>query len=164
MPISTMSVKPGNNSCPRCPRAPLRRSATCYLRGGVVLWRERINARGRKPPDTVVRMPLPLLPRAHRLSVLLGVAGMSHFALPMIYDVMIPSQLPGPPRAWTYGSGACELAVAAALALPRTRRIGGLAAAGLFIGVLPGNLQMAYDAQRGTSRDRKSTRLNSSHM
>jgi uncharacterized membrane protein len=90
--------------------------------------------------------------RAHRLSLLLGVAGVSHFVMPKIYDVMIPPQLPGPPRTWTYGAGGCELAVAAALVLPRTRRVGGLAAAGLFIGVLPGNVQMAYDAQRGTSR------------
>ncbi|HEY2298024.1 MAG TPA: hypothetical protein VGH43_09875 [Jatrophihabitans sp.] len=97
-------------------------------------------------------MPLGLPSRAHRLSLLLGVAGVSHFVMPKIYDVMIPAQLPGPPRAWTYGAGGCEVVVAAALALPRTRRVGGLAAAGLFIGVLPGNVQMAYDAQRGTSR------------
>ena len=116
------------------------------------MWRERINARGRELPDTVVRMPLRLPSRAHRLSLLLGVAGVSHFAIPKIYDAMIPAQLPGPPRAWTYGSGGCELAVATALALPRTRRVGGLAAAGLFVGVLPGNVQMAYDAHRGTSR------------
>jgi uncharacterized membrane protein len=89
---------------------------------------------------------------AHALAVLLGGAGVSHFAVPKIYDAMIPPQLPGTPRTWTYGAGVAELGVAAALAAPRTRRVGGLAAAGLFIGVLPGNVQMAVDARRGTSR------------
>lgn len=89
---------------------------------------------------------------AHALAVLLAGAGTSHFTMPKIYDAMIPPQLPGSPRTWTYGAGVAELAVAAALALPRTRRMGGLAAAGLFMGVLPGNVQMAIDAHRGTSR------------
>jgi uncharacterized membrane protein len=89
---------------------------------------------------------------AHALAVLLAGAGVSHFAMPKIYDAMIPPQLPGTPRTWTYGAGIAELSVAAALAAPSTRRVGGLAAAGLFIGVLPGNVQMAVDARRGTSR------------
>lgn len=84
--------------------------------------------------------------------MLLAGAGTSHFAMPKIYDAMIPPQLPGTPRMWTYGAGAAELGVALALAVPPTRRIGGLAAAGLFIGVLPGNVQMAVDAQRGNCR------------
>lgn len=89
---------------------------------------------------------------AHALAVLLAGAGVSHFVIPKIYDAMIPPQLPGAPRSWTYGAGVAELGVAAALAAPRTRRVGGLAAAGLFIGVLPGNVQMAVDARRSTSR------------
>jgi len=89
---------------------------------------------------------------ARALAVLLGGAGASHFLMPKIYDAMIPARLPGSPRVWTYGSGAAELGVAAALALPPTRRIGGLAAAGLFVAVLPGNAQMAVDAQRGSCR------------
>ena len=89
---------------------------------------------------------------AHALAALLAGAGASHFAIPKIYDAMIPPQLPGEPRTWTYGAGVAELAVASALFVPRTRHLGGLAAAGLFIGVLPGNVQMAVDAHRGTSR------------
>jgi uncharacterized membrane protein len=89
---------------------------------------------------------------ARALAALLAGAGVSHFTIPKIYDAMIPPQLPGAPRAWTYGAGAAELGVATALALPPTRRIGGLAAAGLFVGVLPGNIQMAIDAHRGRSR------------
>jgi uncharacterized membrane protein len=89
---------------------------------------------------------------AFALGALLAGAGASHFAMPKIYDAMIPSQLPGQPRVWTYGSGVAELAIATALIVPRTRRLGGLAAAGLFVGVLPANVQMAVDARNGTSR------------
>jgi uncharacterized membrane protein len=39
-----------------------------------------------------------------------------------------------------------ELVCAAAVALPRTRRVGGYSAAALFVLVLPGNVQMALDA------------------
>jgi len=63
--------------------------------------------------------------------------------VPEVFDAMIPDRLPGPARAWTLASGAAELAVAAAVAAPRTRRAGGLAAAVLFIAVLPGNVVMA---------------------
>jgi uncharacterized membrane protein len=38
--------------------------------------------------------------------------------------------------------------VAAGIVAPRTRRLGGLAAALLFVGVFPGNVKMALDYQR----------------
>jgi len=82
---------------------------------------------------------------AGRLAALLTVAGVTHFAAPKPYDSIVPKALPGSPRLWTYLSGAAELATAAALVNPRTRRIGGLAAAGLFAAVLPANVQMALD-------------------
>ena len=90
-------------------------------------------------------MPQP----AQALAVLLAGAGATHFATPRFYDAMIPPQLPGRRRAWTYGSGVVELGVAATLAAPRTRRLGGLAAAALFVGVLPANVQMVLDARGG---------------
>lgn len=71
--------------------------------------------------------------------------GVLHFVKPEPFDQLIPSALPGTPRQWTYGSGVAELAVAGLLACPKTRRAGGLAAAALFVGVFPGNLQMAWD-------------------
>lgn len=85
------------------------------------------------------------------LAGLLVGAGASHFAVPGVYDAMIPSVLPGAPRAWTYGSGVTELGVAAALLAPRTRRAGALAAAALFAGVLPANVKMAIDARHSDS-------------
>lgn len=89
--------------------------------------------------------------RATSLAALLAGAGLTHFAVPGIYDTMIPDVLPGPKRTWTLGSGAAELAVAAAVLAPPTRRHGALAAAALFVGVLPGNVTMAVDARRSSS-------------
>lgn len=80
------------------------------------------------------------------LAALLAVAGTGHFAAPGLFDAMIPAALPGEPRTWTLASGAAELAVAAAVAAPRTRRLGGYAAAALFVAVFPANVQMALDA------------------
>ncbi|EOD67806.1 hypothetical protein H480_14612 [Amycolatopsis vancoresmycina DSM 44592] len=84
----------------------------------------------------------------------LGTMGVLHFAVPKPFDGLIPSSLPGSRRAWTYGSGVAELAVAAAVATPRTRRLGGLAAALLFLGVFPGNVKMAVDARRAPAPQR----------
>ncbi|QMU68180.1 hypothetical protein [Streptacidiphilus sp. P02-A3a] len=79
------------------------------------------------------------------LSGILAGMGALHFAVPKPFDALVPKVLPGSPRGWTKASGAAELAVAAAVALPATRRLGGLAAAGLFTAVFPANVQMAYD-------------------
>ncbi|GGN33827.1 membrane protein [Streptomyces kronopolitis] len=82
---------------------------------------------------------------ARALARLLAGAGTLHFLAPKPFDALVPRRLPGTPRAWTYASGAAELAVAAAVALPRTRRAGALAAAGLFAAVFPANVKMARD-------------------
>jgi uncharacterized membrane protein len=79
------------------------------------------------------------------LALLLAAAGASHFAAPRVYDTIVPRGLPGEPRMWTYLSGTAELVVAAAVAYPRTRRGGALAAAGLFAAVFPANVKMARD-------------------
>jgi uncharacterized membrane protein len=79
------------------------------------------------------------------LAGLLTLTGVVHFVRPRPFDAIMPRSLPGRPRTWTYVSGAAELAVAAAVAHPRTRRLGGLAAAGLFAAVFPANVRMAVD-------------------
>ncbi|WP_329051786.1 hypothetical protein OG738_05595 [Amycolatopsis sp. NBC_01488] len=83
---------------------------------------------------------------AHFLAGVLGTMGVLHFAVPKPFDGLIPRSLPGSRRAWTYGSGAAEVAIATAVAVPRTRRLGGLAAALLFLGVFPGNVKMPLGA------------------
>lgn len=79
------------------------------------------------------------------LAALLGTAGVLHLVAPDFFDAMVPAELPGGPRLWTYASGVAELGVAAAIAVPRTRRLGGLAAAVLFVAVFPANVKMAID-------------------
>ncbi|MFE9643226.1 hypothetical protein ACFYO0_03505 [Streptomyces sp. NPDC006365] len=79
------------------------------------------------------------------LAGLLATAGVTHFVAPKPYDATIPRMLPGSPRTWTYVSGAAELALAAGLAHPRTRRAAAHATAAFFVGVFPANVQMALD-------------------
>ncbi|MEU7470176.1 DoxX family protein [Streptomyces sp. NPDC044984] len=79
------------------------------------------------------------------LAGLLAAAGTAHFAAPRWFDHTVPCSLPGSPRTWTCASGAVELALAAGLALPRTRRAAALAAAAFFVGVFPANVKMAVD-------------------
>ncbi|GAA2526598.1 DoxX family protein [Streptomyces sp. NPDC058947] len=89
------------------------------------------------------------MPRSDRspllLAGLLATAGVAHFAAPRPFDAIVPDALPGKPRTWTYASGAVELALAAGLALPRTRRTAALATAAFFVGVFPANAKMAAD-------------------
>ena len=79
------------------------------------------------------------------LAALLGLAGMTHLVRPQWFDGLVPPLLPGNARTWTVVSGVVELLVAAAVAVPRTRRGGGLAAAALFVAVFPGNVWMAVE-------------------
>lgn len=87
----------------------------------------------------MTRSPAPAL-----AAMLIG-AGTLHFATPRPFDTIVPPALPGRARTWTHLSGAAELAVGAALAVPRTRRLGGTAAAALFVAVFPANVQMAIE-------------------
>ncbi|GAA0215188.1 DoxX family protein [Actinomadura nitritigenes] len=80
-----------------------------------------------------------------RLAALMAGMGAAHLIAPKPFDALIPRRLPGRPRTWTYASGVAELACAAAVALPRTRRAGALATAGLMAAVFPANVKMAYD-------------------
>ncbi|MFE9442332.1 DoxX family protein [Streptomyces sp. NPDC006602] len=79
------------------------------------------------------------------LAGLLAAAGVAHFASPRPFDATVPRSLPGTPRTWTYASGVVELALAAGIAAPRTRRMAALATAAFFVGVFPANVKMAVD-------------------
>ncbi|GAC1375663.1 MAG: DoxX family protein [Actinomycetota bacterium] len=87
------------------------------------------------------------------LAGLLAGTGVTHFVLPGFYDAIIPPLLPGPRRAWTLVSGVAELACAAAVANPRTRRVGASIAAVLFVAVFPANLQMAWNWRHRSGMD-----------
>jgi uncharacterized membrane protein len=91
---------------------------------------------------------------ARALAMLLAAAGVSHFLVPSFYDDIVPHELPGRPRSWTQLSGIAELACAAAVLAPRTRRQGAAYAAALFVLVFPANIQMAVDWRGRPRRER----------
>lgn len=89
--------------------------------------------------------PLPLSSK-----VLVGafaVSGTAHLVKPNIYEPLMPEFLPAH-REIIVASGVAELVCAAGMVLPPTRRLAGLASAALLVGVFPGNLKMAVDAQK----------------
>lgn len=99
-------------------------------------------------------MTLPRQRAAVAMSTFLAGGGVMHFLAPAFFDAIVPTQLPGTARFWTLASGVAELGVAAAVAVPRTRRLGGLAAAALFVAVLPANVKMAVDWSDRSPRER----------
>ncbi len=72
------------------------------------------------------------------------VAGLAHFAFPRPYERIVP-RVAGDPAFWVRWSGVAEIACAALLVRPRTRRIGGLATITLLLAVFPANVKMALD-------------------
>jgi uncharacterized membrane protein len=80
--------------------------------------------------------------RAYRLAALLLGVGTLHFVTPKSFDDIVPTELPGSQRFYTYASGVAELTTGALLLAPRTRRIGALAAIAVFLGVYPANFNM----------------------
>jgi len=74
-------------------------------------------------------------------SMLLGV-GTLHFLAPKPFDTIVPAELPGEARFYTYASGVAELSIGALLLPRRTRRLAATAATLLFIGVFPANVNM----------------------
>ena len=70
---------------------------------------------------------------------------------PATYERIVPDALPAH-RALVYASGVAELACAALVAVPRTRRVGGYAAVALFVVVFPANVQMAVAATTPAGR------------
>ena len=79
---------------------------------------------------------------AHRIAAMLLGVGSLHFLAPKPFDTIVPAELPGDARLYTYVSGAAELSIGALLLPRRTRRLAALAAVFLFVGVFPANVNM----------------------
>jgi len=79
---------------------------------------------------------------AHRIAAMLLGVGSLHFLAPKPFDTIVPAELPGDARLYTYASGAAELSIGALLLPRRTRRLAALAAVFLFVGVFPANVNM----------------------
>ncbi|XGX77573.1 hypothetical protein LQK93_00348 [Terrabacter sp. BE26] len=99
----------------------------------------------------------PLGKDAAALAGLFVVSGSLHFIRPRVFESIVPQQLPAH-RTLVYASGAAELACAAGLFVPRTRRVAGLASAALLVAVFPANVVMATGAKRRLDRRPGDTR------
>jgi len=85
------------------------------------------------------------------LAALLAGSGVVHLVRPQVFEGIVPHVLPHQ-RALVYVSGVAELACAAGLLLPATRRPAGWAAAVLLVAVFPANVQMSVDHGRRAGR------------
>src|SRR4051795_9433346 len=91
------------------------------------------------------------LPRSVKLlAVGFAASGTVHLVKPEVYLPLMPSWVPAH-REVILGSGVAELACAAGLAVPATRRAAGWASVLLLLGVYPGNVKMAVDSTRTRS-------------
>ena len=88
------------------------------------------------PDDPVSQKP------AYRMAAMLIGIGVVHFVAPKPFDTIVPAELPGSARFYTYASGVAEVGVGALLLAPRTRRFGATAAVALFLAVWPANWNM----------------------
>ncbi len=79
----------------------------------------------------------------HRLLVALFTgSGLLHLGRPEVFEPIIPTPLRRWDRGLVLASGGVELACAAGLAHPRTRRTAGVVSAALLVAVWPANVQM----------------------
>lgn len=87
------------------------------------------------------------------LAVVLATSGVLHFVRPEVYEGIVPHVLPRR-RLLVHASGVVELACAAGLLHPSTRRAAGWSSAVLLVAVLPANVQMSVDHGRRAARRR----------
>lgn len=96
--------------------------------------------------------PTPLTKDIAGLAGLFVASGTTHLVKPEVFEPLVPRSLPRR-REIVYLSGVAELACAAGLLHPRTRRYAGWASAALLVAVFPGNVQMS--ANYGTRASRR---------
>jgi len=104
------------------------------------------------------RLPDTLLPAAARtpeapawrsLAGLMLGSGVLHLVMPKPYESIVPKVF-GDPKPLVFWSGVAEIGCGVGLAVPRTRRLAGLATAALLLGVYPANLDMTRKALRSS--------------
>ena len=72
-------------------------------------------------------------------------SGVVHLVRPEVYEPIMPAWVPAH-REVILGSGVAEIALAAGLLAPRTRRLAGWGSVALLAAVYPANVKMAADA------------------
>jgi uncharacterized membrane protein len=92
-------------------------------------------------------MTVPLRRDAKFLAAGFLTSGTVHLARPDVWEPLMPDWVPMH-REVIIWSGVAEIACAAGLLFPPTRRLAGLASAALLAGVYVGNVKMAVDASK----------------
>ena len=92
------------------------------------------------PPAELQQIANPT--RATRMGAMLIGMGVLNFAAPKPFDSIIPDELPGNARLYTHASGVGEMVTGGLLLVPRTRKLGALAAVVMFVSVFPANVNM----------------------
>lgn len=88
-------------------------------------------------------------------AILIGM-GIAHEVAPKPFESIVPPQLPGSPRSYNYLSGLWEVATGSCLLRQKTRGLGGLSAALLFLAVWPANIYHAIkDLNAGAGSGKK---------
>lgn len=95
-------------------------------------------------------MALPLRKDAKLTAGALAASGVVHLVKPEVYLPLMPDWVPAH-RDVIVWSGVAELACAAGMLFPPTRRAAALASTGLLAGVYVGNIKMAVDASHTRS-------------
>lgn len=101
--------------------------------------------------------PPPLAKDTAALATLFVSSGALHLARPQVFEPIVPAPLRDHDRALVLASGVAEIACAAGLLHPRTRRLAGWASIALLLGVLPANVQMSLDAGQRAQRTQTTT-------
>ena len=87
------------------------------------------------------------MPRHFPLGGFFLLAGLLHFLKPKPYVAIVPDALPRK-REIVYASGVAELAGAAGVMVPRTRRAAGWWLIATLVAIFPANVNMAVNAER----------------
>jgi len=95
-------------------------------------------------------MTAPLRRDAKFLAAGFLVSGTVHLVKPKIWEPLMPAWVPAH-REVILASGVAEIVCAAGLLFGPTRRVAGLASAGLLAGVYVGNVKMALDAAKSNN-------------
>jgi uncharacterized membrane protein len=80
----------------------------------------------------------------YTITAIVGFSGVLHFAAPAGYRQLVPRTL-GHEKEIVAVSGVAELACAAAMTYPKTRRLGGWLTAALLVAVFPANIKAAFE-------------------
>ena len=78
-----------------------------------------------------------------RMVMVMGGAGVTHFTNPGFYEEIVPKWAPGSKDMWVKASGVAELACAALMISPKTRRLGGWLTTATLFSVWTANIQLA---------------------